>query len=185
MLKLSENPPVLSPGVESLLELQGRWWVAHTKSRFEKAFAWDLHREGIGYFLPLFECVRTNGGRKRHVMKPLFPGYVFFCGDAGDRYKAMTTDRLCQTIDVLDQEKLVAELSAIEKALNAKVQLDPYPFAVVGQRCRVKSGPFVGMEGIVVQRNCTARLVLGVSVLGQGAVLEIDTDMLEPVDSEE
>ena len=33
MLKLSENPAILTPEVHSLAELSGTWWVAHTKAR--------------------------------------------------------------------------------------------------------------------------------------------------------
>jgi len=44
MRKFSDNPPILSPGVDSLTELTGQWCVAHTRARFEKAFAWELHR---------------------------------------------------------------------------------------------------------------------------------------------
>jgi len=77
MLKISENPPILPPEVKTVSELTGQWWVAHTKSRFEKAFAWDLLRRGIGYFLPLVERVRVSGGRHRRVLAPLFPSYVF------------------------------------------------------------------------------------------------------------
>ena len=182
MLKPAENPPTLPPGVASIEGLRGRWWVAHTKARFEKAFAWDLLRRGIGYFLPMIERVRISGGRKRRAMAPLFPSYVFVCGADDSRYEAMTTNRLCQTLDVHDQETLVRELVAIERALAGKAELDPYPFAAVGRRCRITAGPFVGLEGVVVQRNCTARLVLEVGMLGQGAALEVDADLLEPVD---
>jgi len=182
VLRIDENPPALLPDTETLADLTGRWWVAHTKSRFEKAFAWDLLQRGIGYFLPLIERVRMSGGRKRRVMAPLFPSYVFFCGDDEDRYTAMTTHRLCQTLEVRDQEELVRELVAIETALAGKAELDPYPFAVVGQRCRITAGPFMGLEGIVIQRNCIARLVLQVSMLGQGAALEVDADLLEPAE---
>ena len=182
MLKECENPPILPPDVASVRDVQGEWWVAHTKSRFEKAFAWDLLGLGVAYFLPLFECVKTSGGRKRKFITPLFPGYVFFCGDGDDRYTAMMTHRLCQTIPVHDQEGIVTELANIETALKAKVRIDPYPFAAVGHRCRVRSGPFRGVEGIVVQRNSVARIVLGITILGQGAMLEVDTELLEPID---
>ena len=182
MLRIDENPPALLPDTETLADLTGRWWVAHTKSRFEKAFAWDLLQRGIGYFLPLIERVRMSGGRKRRVMAPLFPSYVFFCGDDEDRYTAMTTHRLCQTLEVRDQEELVRELVAIETALAGKAELDPYPFAAVGQRCRITAGPFMGLEGVVIQRNGIARLVLQVSMLGQGAALEVDADLLEPAE---
>ncbi len=182
MLRLSDNPPILSPGTESLAELTGRWWVAHTKSRFEKAFAWDLARSDIGYFLPLVKRTVFSGGRKRQVMAPLFSSYVFFCGSDEDRYVAMTTNRLCQTIRVVDQERFVGEIAGIEKVIAGGLPLDPYPFAAVGRRCRIRSGPLQGTEGVVIQRGRPARLVLEVGILGQGASVEIDADLLEPAD---
>lgn len=181
MLKESENPPILSPDAETVAELTGQWWVGHTKSRFEKTFAWDLLRSGIKYFLPMVQRVKVSGGKKRNVLAPLFPSYVFFCGSEEDRYRAMTTNRLCQTIAVPDQETLTSELTYLEKALAGKAELDPYPFATAGRHCRIINGPFQGMEGLVVGRRHVARLVLQVSILGQGASMEIDADLLEPV----
>jgi transcription antitermination factor NusG len=181
VLKLDENPPMVLPGGKALSELAGQWWVAHTKSRFEKAFAWDLLHRGIAYFLPMIERVRLARVRRYRVMEPLFPSYVFFCGTADDRYVAMTTNRLCQTLDVPDHQTLVRELGTIETALVGKAPLDPYPFAAVGRRCRVIAGPFLGLEGTVIQRNGVTRLVLQVSMLGQGAALDVDASMLEAV----
>lgn len=183
MLKLSENPAILTPEVESLTELGGTWWVAHTKARFEKAFAWDMISYGIGYFLPMREKVIFSGGRKRRVMIPLFTSYVFFCGTEKDRYTALTTNRLCQTIEVFDQEDMISELAAIEKALLSKADLDIYPHLPIGSRCRIISGPMMGTEGVVIERkNAKARMVLEVTILGQGAVMEIDADILEHID---
>ena len=182
MLKLSENPAILTPQVESLTELHGTWWVAHTKPRFEKAFAWDMISYGIGYFLPMREKVIFSGGRKRRVMIPLFTSYVFICGTELDRYTALTTNRLCQTIEVFDQEGLISELAAIEKALLNKAVLDIYPHLPIGNRCRITSGPMMGTEGVVVERkDAKARMVLEITILGQGAVMEIDADLLEPI----
>ncbi|HEW78934.1 MAG TPA: hypothetical protein ENH34_03060 [Phycisphaerales bacterium] len=181
MMKLSDNPSILSPCVESLTELSGRWWVAHTRARNEKAFVWDLHRRDIGYFLPMVERTRIYNGKKQSVLLPLFSSYVFFCGSDADRYSAMTTNRLCQTIEVRDQQTIIKELAAIEKALAAKVQLDPYPFAVVGQRFRITGGSLKGMEGIVIKRTQRACFVLEVDILGRGTVMEIDADLIEPV----
>ncbi len=181
ILKLAENPPMLSPSAQSVYDLNGRWWLAHTKARFEKAFAWDLVGRGIGYFLPMLERVRFSGGRKRRMLLPLFTSYVFFNGTEEDRVGALATNRLCRIINVVRQEKLIRELSMIQKALQGKVSLDLYPFAAQGERCRIISGPFMGMVGTVVECSRTARLVLAVDMLGQGAVMEIDTDLLEPV----
>lgn len=174
-----ETPPMKSAGLTSFADAPGQWWVAHTKSRFEKAFAWDLHKRGINYFLPLIQRVVYSGGRKRKRMLPLFPSYVFFAGDEKARYEAMRTDRLCQAIPVKDAAKFVAELDQVERALTQQVEMDFYPHAALGKRCRVASGPLQGIEGIVIQRDSRTKLVLQVSMLGQGASLEIAPELLE------
>ncbi len=183
MLRLSDNPAILTPEVQSVIELSGTWWVAHTKARFEKAFAWDMFNRGIGYFLPMREKIIFSGGRKRHVMAPLFTSYVFICGTELDRYTALTTNRLCQTIEVVDQDLLIRELAMIEKALFSKAIIDRYPRLPVGGRCKIVSGPMMGTEGVVIERkDAKARMVLEVTILGQGAVVEIDSDLLEPME---
>ena len=181
ILKLADNPPMLSQSAQSVYDMNGRWWLAHTKARFEKAFAWDLFSRGIGYFLPMLERVRFSGGRKRRTMLPLFTSYVFFNGSEEDRVEALATNRLCQIIKVVAQKTLVRELSMIQRAVQGTVSLDLYPFAAQGERCRIISGPFADLEGTVVERSRTARLVLAVDMLGQGVVMEIDADLLEPV----
>jgi transcriptional antiterminator RfaH len=184
MLTLSDNPPVLSPGNACISDLAGPWWVAHTKARFEKAFAADLLARDIGYFLPMRQRSRVSGGRLRRMMIPLFPSYVFFCGDADARYRAISTGRLCQVLRVVDQDGLVDELSVLHRALEACAPLDPYPYAVLGRRCRITAGPFRGLEGVVVRRDGqTPRIVLQVGILGRGAAMEIHADLLEPVEA--
>jgi hypothetical protein len=182
VLTLSENPPATLPGSGGVADCRGRWWVAHTKARCEKAFARDLLARRVAYFLPMCPRVRVSGGRKRTAMIPLFPSYVFFCGNEADRSAALTTNRLCRTIDVPDQDGLLRELAGIEKALSGRAELDLYPHAVAGRRFRVCAGPFEGVEGVVLARSGRARIVLEVRVLSCGAAMEIDADLLEPAE---
>jgi len=182
MLRTSENPAILTPGIVSVAELGGTWWLAYTKPRFEKAFAWDMIRQGIGYFLPMRERVVFSGGRKRRVMLPLFSSYVFFCGTERDRYVALTTNRLSYTSEIADQETLIKELVRIEKALTSKLAVDSYPQLPEGAQCRITAGPMLGCEGVIMEKVDTkARMILEVTVLGQGVIVEIDADLLEPV----
>jgi hypothetical protein len=184
MLKLRDNPPLTFP--DDLLSpdrARSSWWVGHTKARFEKAFAQDLRAKSIEYFLPMVSRVTISGGRKRHGLTPLFPSYVFFCGNEEHRAAALATDRLCQVIAVRDQKQLTDELTALHRLISGGIKLELYPFATVGRRCRITKGPFEGMEGTVVERKDArvARLVLEVSMLGQGAAMEIEADLLEAV----
>jgi transcriptional antiterminator RfaH len=183
MLRLADNPPILHPDAGVFTGSNQRWWVAHTKARFEKSFAWDLHAKHIAYFLPLIDRLSISGGKKRKTMIPLFPSYVFFRGDEMTRYSALTTGRLCRVIEITDQQRLIAELSSVNRALDGKAELEPYLTAVVGERYRITAGPFQGLEGVIVRVNDTARLVLQVGILGQGASMEIDARFVEPVEA--
>ena len=181
MLKYSDNPPMLPTWVDSVEDLAGRWWVAHTKARHEKALAWDLHNRQIGYFLPMYEKRFSSGGRQRRVLMPFFPSYLFLCGDPDQRHAALRTDRLCQTVEVTDQEELVRELLAFERVLAQGPPLQVLPTISQGRLCRITSGPFRGIEGPVVRIGRAAKIVLRVSAIAQGALLEIDAGLLEPV----
>jgi len=173
---------MLAPDADSISALRGQWWVAHTKARAEKALAWNLIGAGIAYFLPMVERVSVSGGRKRHVVQPLFTSYLFLCGTEEDRYTTVATDRVCQVIKVADQPKLICELTAIESALRSNARLELYPCPAIGRRCRIVSEPFRGLEGVVIRHCGKTRLVLQVSLLAQGAAMEIDADRLEVID---
>ena len=181
MLKPSDNPPIRHPA-EAPFDAGESWWVAHTKARAEKQFAWDLYRASIGYFLPLVERVRFSGGRKRRMQLPLFPGYVFFHGTEDDRHAAMRTDRLCQTLPVSEPERFVAELEAIETALTSGYELEQRLAPEAGTLCRVRAGPMKGVEGVTVEGGQASAVFLSVTMLGVGAVVEIEPELLDPID---
>ena len=182
MLKLEDNPPILYPVSDEIPTTYGQWWVAHTKSRNEKALAQNLLQHEIPYFLPLVEKVTKRSGRTFKSMLPLFSGYLFFSGDHETRQKAMTTNRIAQVIEVIDQASLIRDLNQIHKALTSGIKLDPHPHLKTGTVCRVVAGPLMGLEGVLIQKRSVSRLILKVDLLGQGASMEIDADLLEPLE---
>lgn len=182
MLKRSENPPAAYPADQNIGEIEGAWWVAHTKPRQEKAFARDLLQKQTGYFLPMTENVRMKNGRKFRSLLPLFPSYVFVCSDGDDRSEFYACGRLVRALPVADQKKLRDELGHLQSALGGNQRVLPWPYLQKGRRCRVQSGPLKGVEGLLDHRKSGARLVLNVDTLGQAVALEIDAGLIEPVD---
>jgi len=183
LLKIAENPPAIWPETESIQVFQGRWWVAHTKSRNEKALAHDLKAKNISYFLPMTWKVRRQTHRTIKSLLPLFTGYLFFCGDEPARIELLKTNRVANLLDVKNQEGFLRELVRFEQALRAGAPLMPHKYIEAGQWCRVIAGPLLGLEGVVVQTKGNTRLVLQIDMLGQAASVEIDMDMIEPAES--
>ena len=169
-------------GASSLRIPSKLWMVLHTMARQEKAVARYLRAAGVLFYLPLIERITLVRGRKLRSRVPLLPGYVFMAGDLDDGYAAICTKRVCRIITVADQERLIGELQQIREALDRGAELYRCPFAVVGTRCRVTKGPFEGIEGEVSKKLGANRLALQIQTLGRGAILEIDADLLEPLD---
>lgn len=183
MLKPSDNPPMVYPEGLAIPQFQGQWWVAHTKSRNEKALAQDLRAQEIHYFLPMTLNIRKYKDRSIKTILPVFTGYLFFCGDEYQRVEVLRTNRVSSLIDVADQGRLVGELAQVEQALRSGVPLVPHQYMREGQWCRVIAGPLLGLEGIVVRVKNMTRLLLQIEMLGQATSMEIDIHMIEPIDA--
>lgn len=179
MLKESDNPPITWPENERLESFAGQWWVVHTKSRNEKSLAQDLIVRDVCYFLPMRWQKRHVRGRKIKSLLPLFSGYLFVCGEEAERLKVLQTNRAANIIPVKDQQCLIEELTCIERALLAGVDLQPHKYVKAGSRCRVTSGPLKDIEGIVDKTGSGTRLILKVDMLGQAASVEVDMDIIE------
>ena len=156
--------------------------VLHTKARQEKAVARHLEAAGVRHDLPLVERVTVTRGRKHRSQVPLFASYVFAFGEKQDAYDAISTRRVVQYIEVEDQKKLEMELASIHAAIESGLPVDEYPGLAVGQRARVVKGPLMGVEGFVIEEARRSCLVLHVETLGRGASVEIERDLLEPLD---
>lgn len=182
MLSESENPPISWPDNAGIASFEGTWWVAHTKSRNEKALAWQLVRKQVPYFLPMSWKISRKSGRTLRSLMPVFPGYLFFCGNERDRLEVLKTNRTANLLIVHNQPQLIQELSPIETVLRSGQPIVPHEFLRVGQRCRVIAGPLMGIEGLIVQAPKKAKLVLQVQMLGQAACVEIDMDMVERIE---
>ena len=161
--------------------VEGLWWVAHTKPRQEKALARYLLRSSTPYFLPMYEAKRRSRGRSWKTSLLLFPGYVFFCSDEPGRITALESGRIANMIPAQDQAALVDELSSLQRVMEAGLGIDPYPALKTESRCRVRSGPLQGMEGQVLRRQGKAKFIVTITILGQGASVEIDGNELEPI----
>jgi transcription antitermination factor NusG len=181
MIRYIDNPPMKYPEGFFKASLGERWWVAHTKAHNEKALAHSLLTWGVAYFLPMMERVTVRRGRKVRCLHPLFPGYVFFAGDATAPPRVRMTNRVANILFVDDQDRLVSELTQLENALEAGAVLQPHRYLREGAICRVRSGVFSGVEGMVLSGAGCPKLVLQVHALGQAVALEIDAGMVEPV----
>ena len=175
--------PDSSPSLASLTApAQRHWMVLHTKARQEKAVARHLTAAGVEHDLPLIERVTVTRGRKHRSEVPLFTGYVFIKGEKQDAYDAISTKRVANFLDVADPERLEYELARVHVALRSGLPVEEFPRLAIGRRARVTKGPLAGTEGVVIEEARRTCLILHVEILGRGASVEIEADLLEALD---
>ena len=139
-----------------------------------------LARE-VGFYLPLVKRKSLTRGRTRVSRIPLFPGYVFIHGNDEDRLQVLKTNRVLTVQHVRDGEQLREDLLRLAELIALDAPLLPEARLVEGNRVRVKAGPFRDKEGVVIRRNGKTRLLVAVNYLQQGASLEVDDCLLEPL----
>ncbi|MBF0118049.1 MAG: UpxY family transcription antiterminator [Desulfobacterales bacterium] len=179
-LPIEKNPKQLS-SENILFETvnDAIWWVAHTKSRREKALADFFAEKHIGYYLPLIKMRQPSNRRERYSLLPLFAGYIFFKGNLQDRHNVYASNSIAYILEVNDQEKLCQELRQIYKVLAINDPIYPYDFLSEGQLVRIKNGPLQGIEGIIDRKDGNYRIVLSVSTIAKSFAIHVDADIVE------
>ncbi|MBL8850293.1 MAG: hypothetical protein JNG89_11440 [Planctomycetaceae bacterium] len=167
-------PDLLSTAVDADAAPPREWWAAQTRSRQEKQLMRKLLARDIPFYCPIApHQYRSPAGRARTSYLPLFSNYVFVAGDEQARYQALTTGCVANCLPAPNPEQLVRQLHAISVAIAAGAPLQAESRIPVGTPVRVRSGAFVGVEGVVAQRRGKLRLYLNVDFIQRGASLSV------------
>ena len=158
-----------------------QWWAVYTKARQEKALARDLVERSVPFYLPLVERSSLIRGKRLQSLVPLFAGYVFLCVNDDERLQTLRTNRTSQLVAVSDQDRLRRDLLQVQRLIAAKAAVTLEPRLSPGQRVRVKSGSFMGIEGVVEARRGGCRLIVEVNFLQQGVSVEIEELLVEMI----
>jgi transcription antitermination factor NusG len=159
------------------------WWAIYTKHQHEKSVTDILESKGLQVFLPLYHSRRQWKDRKKDLMLPLFPGYVFVRGDVERRLPIVSTPGVHMILSHGERVAIIPddEIEAIRRTISATQAVQPHPYLTCGERVRVIRGPLEGLEGILVRWKNLSRLVLSVNMLARSVGVEIDVGDVVPV----
>src|SRR5258706_14911496 len=157
------------------------WYVLYTRHQHEKTVAQILTSKGFEILLPLYSSARQWKDRTKLISLPLFPCYVFLRGGLERRLAVMTTSGVHAIVSTAGQPAPVphSEIEAIRRVLEGGVRVEPHPFLKCGEWVRVKCGPLMGIQGILVRKKNLCRLVLSVEIMGKAASVEVDALLVE------
>lgn len=184
------NPEALGSGIpgEALLFAEKRlpsvqWYAVSVRPRHEKLVTRHLEHQGLNHFLPVYRSVRRWKDRRKELDMALFPGYVFVNLNLRDRLRVLRAPGAVQFVTFQGQPAAIpdSEIRALESSLSAGLRLQPHPYLHQGARVRLKRGPLVGAEGIMIRRKERFRLVLSIDLIMRSVVFEVDEADVEPL----
>jgi transcription antitermination factor NusG len=185
MLRVSSPgfPTVATPTKRESVAL--KWYAVQTRSRHEKMVARQLEGQGFATFLPISTEVRQWSDRRKVVEMPLFPGYAFvqMVYQPEQRLRVLMTEGIVNFVGIHGQGLPIPEkqIEDIRSLLNADVPFESYPFLIVGQRVRIRSGSLNGTEGILVGQEGDRRLIISVELIQRSLSIRLQGYEVEPV----
>jgi transcription antitermination factor NusG len=159
------------------------WFAFRVRARHEKSVALHLREKKQECFVPLVWVTRRWGKRLADVELPLFAGYVFCRSQRFRLLPILTTPGIIEVLRAGNSPVPVStvEISAIKRALDANIPVEPSLYINVGETVQIQRGPLKGIVGIVSDLRRRDRIVLSVSLIRCSILLHVDLlDLCDP-----
>lgn len=159
------------------------WNAIYTRYQHEKTVSHSLTRNGFEVFLPTYNVIRQWTDRRKRLSLPLFPCYVFVRSCFEQRLKILATPGVHSVVMFAGRPAPISEfeIDAIRKAVESRLRIEPHRFLQCGDWVRVKSGPLADLEGILIRKKGSYRLILSIELLGRSIAVEVDAFDVQPL----
>jgi transcription antitermination factor NusG len=171
---LSSWPEARAPLAPSDPLLQPCWYAVYSFPRHEKVVARHLEQQALEHYLPLYEALHRWKDRWARVQEPLFPGYLFVRIPLHDRFRVLNTPSVLRIVGTSSPLPLPdEEIEALRRSLQTR-KATPCPYFTAGKRVRIASGPFEGMQGVVLRRKGKTRLIVSIDSIMRSVAFELE-----------
>ena len=170
---------------------RARWYVVHTYSGYENKVKANIEKTIenrnleeliLNVEVPMEEVVEIKDGKKKVMLKKIFPGYVllkmFMTDDSW--YVVRNTRGVTgfvgpgsKPVPLTDEE--VMNMGIVEKTVNIQIQL--------GENVKVISGPLENFIAFVKEINIEKHKIKAlVNMFGRETLAELDFNQIEKLD---
>jgi transcription termination/antitermination protein NusG len=164
------------------------WFVVWTESRAEKKVASRINAQGIESWMPTFTERHRWSDRWKHVVLPLFPGYLFARAESTHLPRLLRTPGVLTVVKSGDKPALLSDtfVAGLRNVLDsAAVAVQPVKDAhdfALDQEVVVQDGPLAGLRGVVQQLRGARHLVIWVREIGRGVAFTIGAALVSRAD---
>lgn len=166
---------------------QTSWYAVHTRSRFEQKVHDGIFGKSIEVFLPKIQVMSRRKDRRKKILVPLIPGYVFVRSglDPDEHLNILKTAGVVKLVGfkgkpVPANEEEIKSLMILN-GTDRTVQNRDYMQA--GDRIRVMEGPLRGLTGFYLgHKGQGDKVVVSIELLNRSLEVDIEGCALEKID---
>lgn len=139
------------------------WLAIYTNSRAEKKVEERLQKEGIEAYCPTYTTIKKWSDRKKKVILPLIPSYVFVKVELTERHKVLMVQGALNFIYWQGKPAVIREkeIEVLQNQLTNKV----IPEGQIGDFITIKEGVFKGLEGTIKEVK-SSKIIITLESLG-------------------
>jgi len=157
--------------------LSAEWYAVHIKSNHERVVRDILERMELTVFLPEKLTLSRRRDRRKTILAPLFPGYLFV--EPGARIgwaREVVTTR--SVVRILGQgghpmPMFKNEVESLRILLESGENFKEISYLGPGDAVRIDDGPLTGAEGKVIRISRKEHLVVSVALLQRSVAVEL------------
>ncbi len=161
-----------------------RWYIFYCRSRSEKKVFDLLTKSDFNAFLPIIKVMRQWSDRKKMVLVPMLPGYMFVYCLHANIYNVVQTDNIVAPVKIagknlflrdyeLDFLKKIEENDLFDSASSSSKRFSK------GDKVIVIDGPLKGFEGECIREEGKNYLQIQIESIGQCIKAKINESNLQ------
>ena len=153
-----------------------KWFVIYTKANQEIKVTEQLNEIGISCYCPTVTIIKQYSDRKKKILKPIIPSYVFVFTEERRRNDVFSVFGVVRYMFWLGKPAVVREkeVELMKQYLNGEFQSVSLTNFTKGQLHKISEGIFAGKIGrvIEIQKN---KIKLQLESLGMIVTLKLET----------
>lgn len=158
------------------------WYALHTRSRHEDRVSACLSQKSYSVFLPKMEVWSKRKDRRKKILLPMFPGYLFVELPAMDNEKRLDVLKTFGVVRILGNPRGSepipvpdAKIDAIRRIVESRVEVQQLQYPKVGELACIIDGPLAGIEGIVTKTDYERELfAITVEILQRSVAIKLE-----------
>jgi len=141
-----------------------------------------LAQKDFHVFLPKMEVWSKRKDRRKRIMIPMFPGYLFVELASVDNQTKVSVLKTFGVVRILGKPRSAdpipvpdAKIDAIQRIVRSKVEVQQLQYPKVGEPARIVDGPFKGVEGLVIRTDYEKELfVIAIELLQRSVAIKLE-----------